>query len=116
MTFLQSLSLPGGEGAIEGLVKTNNFEGQLTIGGILSKALTFVFPIAGLILLTMIILGGFQLLTSAGNPDKIKAGQGKIVSALIGFVVIFLAYWIMEIVQSVLGFQILTPPQTGNTP
>jgi len=77
------------------------------LGNVLSSLLTYVFPIAGLILLVMLILGGFELLTSGGNPDTVKAGQGKVVSALIGFLIVFVAWWLMQIIETVLGFKIL---------
>lgn len=47
------------------------------------------------------------MLTSAGDPEKVKAGQGKITTGLIGFLIIFTAYWLMQIIETVLGFKIL---------
>lgn len=110
MTLFQSLTLPGkGSGLkIEGVLKTGEFGGQITLGSIVSKLLSrYVFFFAGLCLLFMLIAGGFQLLTSAGDPETVKAGQSKIVSALIGFFIIFVAYWLMQIIEIVLGFKIL---------
>lgn len=110
MNYLfQSLTLPGGnEGVtVQGPLSTGTFGGEITIGSILTQALTYVFFIAGLILLFMLIAGGFQMMTAAGDPEKIKAGQAKATSALIGFVIIFAAYWLMQLIEAVLGFQIL---------
>jgi len=97
----QQLSIPG----------TNLDLGQLdplkgkftTIGSIITQLLNFVFPLAGLILFIMLIIGGFELLTSTGNPEAIKKAQGRITSALIGFVIIFVAYWLVQILQSIFG-------------
>ena len=105
--MFQTLQLPGSDVAVEGPIKVSEFGGKLTIGSILSRALDYVFPLAGFILLIMLIIGGFQLLTSAGNPETVQAGKNKLVSALIGFVIIFVAFWLMQIIQVVLGFQIL---------
>lgn len=107
--FLQSLTLPGGnEGVtVQGPLSTGTFGGEITLGSIVSRALTYVFFLAGLILLFMLIAGGFQMMTAAGDPEKTQAGQSKVVSALIGFVIIFVAYWLMQIIQTVFGFQIL---------
>jgi hypothetical protein len=74
-----------------------------TLGDVISNLLNYVYPLAGLILFGMLLMGGFDLLTSAGNPEKVKAGQGKITSALIGFLIIFLSYWIIQILQIILG-------------
>ena len=74
-----------------------------TIGDIISQLLIYIYPLAGILLLVMLILGGFEFLTSAGNEEKVKKGQGRITSAVIGFAILFAAYWIMQIIQVILG-------------
>ncbi|OGD62284.1 hypothetical protein A2160_00625 [Candidatus Beckwithbacteria bacterium RBG_13_42_9] len=101
------LTLPGKDMTITEPA-TFKFAGSAgTLGKVISELLKYIFPIAGLILLFMLIAGGFQLLTSAGNPETTKAGQARVVSALIGFVIVFVAWWLMQIVETVLGFKIL---------
>ena len=78
-----------------------------TIGDIINMVLPYVFVIAGLILLVMLILGGIQLMTSAGNPDKVKAGSGRITHALIGFLIVFITYFVSQLVQVMLGVNFL---------
>jgi hypothetical protein len=73
------------------------------IGSIINKLLPYVYVIAGLILLLMLIAGGIGLMTSAGNPDKSKAAQGRITGALIGFVIIFVSYFVAKIVEVIFG-------------
>jgi len=46
-------------------------------------------------------------MTAAGNPDKIKAAQGKITAGLIGFLIIFVAYFLMQILEVVLGIKLI---------
>lgn len=75
------------------------------IADIISAALPYVFAVAGLLLLLYLIFGGFGLLTSAGEPKKIQEAQGKITNALIGFVIIFVAYWLVKIVGTILGIE-----------
>ena len=77
-----------------------------TIGDILSQLLPYIFVVAGLILLFMLIMGGLGLMTAAGNPDKIKAGQGKITAALIGFGIIFISYFVTQLVELMFGIKI----------
>jgi len=79
------------------------FAPNLTIGAIISAALKYIFPLAGILLLVYLIWGGFIYLTSAGNPQQTKAAQGIITNALIGFVVIFVAYWIVQAIGVILG-------------
>ncbi len=74
-----------------------------TIGDVISTALKFVFPAAGILLLVYLIAAGFSLMTSAGDPKAVAAAKGRITSALIGFIIIFAAYWIVQIVGIILG-------------
>lgn len=74
-----------------------------TIGDIVATALKFVFPAAGILLLIYLVFGGFSLMVSSGDPKAIAAAKGRITSALIGFVIVFASYWIVQIVGIILG-------------
>lgn len=77
--------------------------GNLKLGFILSEILNYLYPIAGLCLLLYLIYGGIQLLTSTGDPKKVESAKDKITGALIGFVIIVAAFWITQIIASILG-------------
>ena len=98
-----ALKLPGGESISGPTTVENKFP---NIGSIITQLLPIVFVLAGIILFIFLIIGGFGLLTSAGDPGKTKAAQGKITSAVIGFVIIFIAYWLVRIIEIMLGIQI----------
>ena len=74
---------------------------------IVNSLVQYLFVIAGLILLFLLIFGGFELMTSAGDPEKIKKAQAKITSAIVGFLIIFLSYWIAQALGIMLGFNLL---------
>jgi hypothetical protein len=78
-----------------------------TVGAIFGDVLSYIYIFAGLILLLMLISGGIGLMTSGGNPDKMKSGYGRITSALIGFLIIFISYIVVKIMESILGVAIL---------
>lgn len=73
------------------------------VGGIIDILLTYIFPAAGIAMLLYLIWGGFQIMLSGGNPKNIEDGKGKITNAIIGFVLVFAAYWIVQIVAIALG-------------
>lgn len=77
------------------------------VGEIINTILPYVFVVAGLVLLFMLIMGGIGLMTSGGNPDKVKANYGRITNALIGFLIIFVAYFVAQLVQVMLGIDFL---------
>jgi len=83
---------------------TNQFKNT---GAIFSKFLPIILVAAGLALLVMLITGGIGLMTSAGNPDKIKQSYGRITNALIGFLIIFISYALVQLVEIILGVNIL---------
>jgi uncharacterized membrane protein len=75
----------------------------VSVGDLISKVLPYVFGAAGIALLIYLILGGFQLMTSRGDPKAMQAAQAKITNALIGFVIIIIAYIIVQLVGQLLG-------------
>jgi len=82
--------------------------GYTTIGGFVSTVLPNVYVLAGLILFFLILLGGIGLISAGGDPEKISAGSKKITIAIIGFAVIFVSYWIIEIIQILTGVKIFS--------
>ncbi|KKU10262.1 MAG: hypothetical protein UX13_C0016G0019 [Candidatus Woesebacteria bacterium GW2011_GWB1_45_5] len=72
------------------------------IGGLIGNILPYVFGAAAIALLIYLISGGFQLMTSQGDPKAIQGAQGKITNALIGFVIVFTAFLIVQIIGEVL--------------
>jgi len=72
---------------------------------LVNKAQDIFFSIAGILLLAYLIWGGFDYLTSMGDPKKAEAGRTKITNAIIGFFIIFTAYWIVQLVAFVFGLQ-----------
>ena len=77
------------------------------VGDIFSALLPYIYVIAGLILLVTLVMGGLGLMTAAGNADKMKAGYRKITNALIGFLIIFISYFVVQLVEVVLGIKII---------
>lgn len=77
-----------------------------TPGGILSRVLEFAFPIAGLILFVMIVWGGFEILSQSATKKSTEAGRQRITSAIIGFLLLFVSYWIIEVIERVFGITI----------
>lgn len=96
MQLAQNLELPGG--AVTGPLDSAKFP---NLASVVSNALQFIFPIAGVLLLAYLVWGGFEYLTSMGDPKKTEGARGKITNAIIGFLIIFFAYWIVQILDYV---------------
>ncbi len=80
-------------------------KGEANLGSIISELLRYLFPLAGLLLLLYLLLGGLQMMTSAGDPKKMEGAKQKLTNAFIGFVIVFASYWIIQIVGRVLGIE-----------
>jgi len=100
----QSIKLPGMSGAISGPLNTGPVKFN-SLADLVNNAKDIFFPIAGIVLLAYLIWGGFDYLTSMGDPKKAEAGRTKITNAIIGFFIIFTAYWIVQLVAFVLGLR-----------
>jgi hypothetical protein len=101
----QVLKLPGAT-PIQGPINETQFGGDtITIGSILSKAISVVFLFAGIALLCMIVMSGFTFLTSAGDPKKMEQGKNQLTNAIIGFVIIFAGFWLVQIFGHMFGLE-----------
>lgn len=76
-------------------------------GSLINNILPNVYIAGGLIIFFMILFGGFTIISNAGNADKIKDGTKTITSAIMGLLVLFGSYWIIQIIQVVTGVSIL---------
>lgn len=79
-----------------------------SLGGIISAFLPYILTIAGLILFGMLVFGGFTMLAGAADKESQEKGKKMITSALVGFFIIFLAYWIAQILQVIFKINILS--------
>ncbi len=73
----------------------------------INTALVYLFPLAGMILFIMIVWGGFEMMRGAADTKAQEAGKNRITAALIGFGLLFISYWIAQIVQFIFGVNIL---------
>lgn len=79
------------------------------LGSLVSVLLPNIYILAGILLLILMIGGGLAVIAGGQESDPRKTGQGAsaVTAALIGFLIIFTSYWIIQIVQAITGFSIL---------
>jgi len=71
---------------------------EATGGGFVKSLLTIVIGLGGGIALLLILYGVFTVTTSAGMPEKLKAGNEVITSAVAGLLFIILAIFMMNLI------------------
>lgn len=79
-----------------------------SLGGIVTVFLPYALTMAGMILFGMLVAGGFTMMTGAADKESQEKGKKMITSSLVGFFVIFLAYWIAQILQVIFKVNILS--------
>lgn len=64
-----------------------------------------IILIAGIIFVILIMVAGFGVIMGAGSQDaqKLEKNKAFLTYAVIGFVIIFGAYWIVQIINAVTG-------------
>ena len=77
-------------------------------GSIISALLPYLFTGAGLLLLLYLIYGGISLMLSGGDPKAIQSARDKITGALVGFMIVFISYWLVQIVGKILGIEAIS--------
>lgn len=103
----QSLTLPGENGSISGPAGvTSAFGDNMTIGSIISRAIPLVFIFAGVGLFLMLLASGFDFLTSAGDSKKLDKGKQRLTNALIGFLIIFVSFWVVQAAGIIFGLDV----------
>ncbi|HMB17605.1 MAG TPA: pilin [Candidatus Paceibacterota bacterium] len=85
-----------------GLTNPLEESGANTIGDVLSRIIdglqVIATPIAGI----MVLVGGFQILFAAGDPEKFKKGKKTILYTVIGYAIILVANGMDELIKNIL--------------
>lgn len=83
-------------------VATPNFSSGTTVGAIVYTLIPYILGLAGFAVLIYVVLGGYQIMISQGDPKQLAAGREKITYAIVGFIIMFSAYWITRLAAEIL--------------
>ena len=67
------------------------------------KVGAFALSVIGAVALGAFVYGGFNFVISGGNAEKIKKGTDAMTAAVIGLVIAFGGYFLIQVLTSVLG-------------
>jgi hypothetical protein len=107
--FLPGLALAqgGSEGGF-GLEETAEKAGlpgagsQTSLAAIVGTIISYAMGIIGTVLLVLILYGGFLWMTAAGEEEKVTKAKDIIKNAVIGLIIVVLAYGIAKFVVNAL--------------
>jgi len=100
MKSLTDITLPGNVTVTDPVSSTFP-----NIGSVVVKVLQYFYVLAGIGLLVIILGAGFTLLTSAGDAKAMEKGKKGLTNGIIGFLIVFVAYWLVQLAGIAFGIQ-----------
>lgn len=83
------------EGVDDYGIQADDQEGVVEL---IATVIDWALYISGAIAVVFVIIGGYRYLTSGGNEEQATTGRKTVINALIGLVIIMLAYVIVNVV------------------
>ena len=77
--------------------------GAATFAELVQKILEALFTLSIPIVSIMVMVGGYYILTAAGNEERLKTGRNTITYAVIGFAVILIANGVVSLIRQLTG-------------
>ena len=74
--------------------------------GLVTIVKNIAIPLSVICVVLLLIYGGYMLMSSKGDPDKLQEAKQVITNAIIGFVVILLCVAILILISNTLGLGI----------
>jgi len=80
---------------------------NLTVGGMVSGAISLIMLVVALVFFFMLVWGGLKWVMSQGEEKAVTSARAQITNALVGLAIVFAAWAIMKLIQIVFGIDIL---------
>ena len=78
------------------------------IVAIIENIIKLLAPAAGIAFFIMLLFGGYQFLTSGGDPKAVGAARGTLTYAVIGIILVVSAWLILQLVGNITGANVTT--------
>ena len=82
-------------------------------GNLVTRLLPNIMVIAGVLFFLYIIWGGWDMVIGAGksgNPPELQKAWNKITYGLVGFLIVVGSFFILQIIETLTGINIINPP------
>jgi len=80
---------------------------SLTIERIINWAISAVLIVAAILFFFMLIFGGIRWIMSGGDKANTEAARGQVTAAIVGLIIVFSAWAIIQLLQTVFGIDLL---------
>lgn len=86
------------------------------IVGVLQRIIQLLAPAAAIALFIMLLVAGFQFLTSGGDPKSVGQARMTLTLAIIGIILVISAWLILLLIKSVTGVNVTEVPEFNSIP
>jgi hypothetical protein len=94
--------------ALEGKLDSDGgiFSNTDSVGGLASAIISIALPLAGTATVVLLVIAGYKMISSQGNPEKLKDAKEMITNAIIGLVFILLSVSILLLISNIFQLNI----------
>jgi type IV secretory pathway VirB2 component (pilin) len=83
----------------------NKWAGMKTFFSDVQGIINLIVLFSSVIAVVMIIISGYTLITSTGDPEKIEQGQKTLTAAIVGLLIVWVAGLVIKTILSAMGVQ-----------
>ena len=80
--------------------------GGLTIGAVVAGLIRLIIVVAALVFFFILVIGGIRWIASGGDKAQTEAARSQITAALVGLVIVFAAWAIVQLINTFFGINI----------
>lgn len=82
--------------------------GDLTVGRIITGLVQLIMVVAAIVFFFILVIGGIKWIASGGDKAQTEGARNQITAALVGLVIVFAAWAILQLVKSFFGIDIFS--------
>ncbi len=79
---------------------------ETKLGTIIGNMISIIMVAGAIFVLVMLVIGAFQWITSGGEKEGVSKARERIINALIGLVILSIAFVLAKVVGSVVGINL----------
>ncbi len=77
---------------------SSNANGGTSINKVITVTITILSFVAGIAAVIMLILAGFNYITSGGDANKVSSAKNSLIYAIIGIIIVAMAQFIVQFI------------------
>jgi hypothetical protein len=89
-------ALAAGDTILGNIGTSNTPPGLTDVAKFIDNVKNFALTAASLVCISLIVWGGVTMITSAGDPEKVKKARGILTAAIVGLLIVIISYAIVN--------------------